>query len=321
LKLIFAGTPPFAADHLAGLLRQTNYEVVAVYTQPDRRSGRGKKTSASPVKSLAQAHGISVMQPTSLKDIEQQALLKAFGADLMVVAAYGLILPQAVLDLPRLGCINIHASLLPYWRGAAPIERAIIAGDNESGVTIMQMAAGLDTGDMLLKQRCSIDPLETGDSLRKKLTAIGINLLHQTIDDLLSHTAVHTAQDDTKSSYANKIDKTEGCINWNSSAEMIDRTIRAFTSAIPCFTFLQDQRLRIVCAQASEATIASPNIGEIVAIDKNSISVQCGAGQLRIHELQMPSSNVMSVSALLNGRPNYLNIGDHFSDAATVADH
>ncbi len=321
MKIIFAGTPQFAADHLAALLNQTEHEVVAVYTQPDRRSGRGKKTLASPVKTLALENTIPVIQPTSLKAAEQQIELKSFHADLMVVAAYGLILPQAVLDLPRLGCINIHASLLPHWRGAAPVERAIIAGDRASGITIMQMAAGLDTGDMLLKQHCTIDALETGDSLRKKLTLIGQALLIQAIAALNDETAVHTPQDDSGSSYAKKIDKTEGCINWYASADLIDRTIRAFTSTTACFTFLQDQRLRITAAQACENHNAGADTGSIVAINKDYLSVQCGAGQLRIYELQIPGSKSMSISAVLNGRANLLKVGDCFSHAASVISH
>jgi methionyl-tRNA formyltransferase len=321
LKIIFAGTPQFAADHLAALLNQTEHELVAVYTQPDRRSGRGKKTLASPVKILAQKNHIPVMQPASLKSVEQQAELKSFHADLMVVAAYGLILPQAVLDLPRLGCINIHASLLPHWRGAAPVERAIIAGDKESGITIMQMAAGLDTGDMLLKKPCSIDPLETGDSLRKKLTRIGQKLLLQAIVALKDGTALHTPQDDNESSYAKKIEKPEGCIDWQNNADVIDRTIRAFTSTTACFTFLQDQRLRITAAQACEDHHADTDIGQIVAIHNDYLSVQCGTGQLRIYELQIPGSKSMSVSALLNGRSNFFSVGDCFNPVASVTNH
>ncbi len=321
MKIIFAGTPQFAADHLATLLNQTEYEIVAVYTQPDRRSGRGKKTLASPVKILAQQNDIPVIQPTSLKTAEQQAELNAFHADLMVVVAYGLILPQDVLDLPRLGCINIHASLLPHWRGAAPIERAIIAGDTVSGVTIMQMAAGLDTGDMLLKQPCTIDPLETGDSLRKKLTHIGQTLLMQAIAALNNKTVVHTPQDDSDSSYAKKIDKAEGCIDWRSNADLIDRTIRAFTSTTACFTFLQDQRFRITAAQACKNHNAGAEIGSIVAINNDCLTVQCGVGQLRIYELQIPGSKSMSISALLNGRADLLKVGDCFSHANPVISH
>ena len=321
LKIIFAGTPQFAADHLAALLNQAEHEVVAVYTQPDRRSGRGKKTVASPVKTLALEHAIPVIQPISLKAAEQQVELKSFHADLMIVAAYGLILPQAVLDLPRLGCINIHASLLPHWRGAAPIERAIIAGDKTSGITIMQMAAGLDTGDILLKQPCTIDPLETGDSLRKKLTLIGQSLLIQAIGELNNGTAVHIPQDDGDSSYAKKIEKTEGCIDWRANVEVIDRTIRAFTSTTACFTFLHDQRLRITAAQAIENHHSGADIGSIVAINKDCLSVQCGAGQLRVDELQIPGAKAMSISALLNGRALFFYVCDCCSHIAAVTNH
>jgi len=321
LKIIFAGTPQFAADHLSTLLNQAEHEVIAVYTQPDRPSGRGKKTVVSPVKTLALEHAIPVMQPTSLKAAEQQVVLKSFHADLMVVAAYGLILPQAVLELPRLGCINIHASLLPHWRGAAPVERAIIAGDKTTGITIMQMAAGLDTGDILLRGHCSIDPLETGDSLRKKLTLIGQSLLIQAIAELNNETAVHIPQDDSDSSYAKKIEKTEGCIDWHANVEVIDRTIRAFTSTTACFTFLANQRLRITAAQASENHQPEANIGSIVAINKDYLSVQCGTGQLRIYELQIPGAKAMSIGALLNGRANFFRVGDCFSHIASVTNH
>lgn len=325
MRIIFAGTPPFAAAHLQALLDQAsaaNYDIVAVYTQPDRRSGRGKKLQASAVKQVAEAAGIAVEQPLSLKDPEQQQTLAQCRADVMIVAAYGLILPQAVLDTPRLGCINIHASLLPRWRGAAPVERAIIAGDSETGITIMQMDAGLDTGAMLLKDSCSIDANETGDSLREKLISVGIPLLHKTLLCMHENTLTPQQQNDAESTYANKIDKHEALIDWEQSALAIERKIRAFTSALACHSFLADQRIRIVTATANTDKCDSDSQapGTVAHIDKNSIEVQCADTSLRITSVQIPGAKAMPIAALLNGRPNFFSLGDQFSLAPSDQD-
>ena len=317
MRIIFAGTPQFSADHLQALLDQGQHQVVAVYTQPDRRSGRGKKLQASPVKKIAEQANIPVLQPLTLKDEDALQVLAQLNADVMVVAAYGLLLPQAALDTPKFGCINIHASLLPRWRGAAPIERAIIAGDPSTGITIMQMALGLDTGDMLFKSTCDITADETGDSLRSKMTSLGIPLLFKTLSAIDAQALAPEPQNDNHSNYAVKIDKKEALINWHESAEQIDRKIRAFTSAMGCHTFLNEQRIRIVRATpiASNNDIAE---GTVVAINKKTITVQCNKSCLEISMLQIPGAKAMDIAALLNGRPDFFKIGDFFSSPITI---
>ncbi len=227
LKIIFAGTPDFAARHLAALL-SSKHEVVAVYTQPDRPAGRGKKLTASPVKLLALEHSIPVYQPATLRAEEAQQELAAIDADIMVVVAYGLLLPKVVLDTPRLGCINVHGSILPRWRGAAPIQRSIWAGDAETGVTIMQMDEGLDTGDMLKIATLSIDAKETSATLYERLAALGPDALVDCLGDIASGKAVAVKQDDEQANYAKKLSKEEAQIDWSMSAEAIERCIRAF---------------------------------------------------------------------------------------------
>ena len=227
LKLIFAGTPDFAARHLAALL-SSGHEVVAVYTQPDKPAGRGQKLTASPVKELALAHDLPVYQPASLRNEAAQAELAALGADLMVVVAYGLILPKAVLDTPRLGCINVHGSLLPRWRGAAPIQRSIWAGDAETGVTIMQMDVGLDTGAMIRKVSCPIAFDETSASLYDKLAELGPQALVDTLNAMAAGETAAEAQDDALANYAQKLSKEEARIDWSMEAVAIERCIRAF---------------------------------------------------------------------------------------------
>lgn len=327
MRIIFAGTPPFAAAHLEALLTQSEHKLVAVYTQPDRRSGRGKKLHASPVKQVAEQANIPVYQPLTLRNPDEQKILGELNADVMIVAAYGLILPEAVLNLPRLGCINIHASLLPRWRGAAPIERAIIAGDKETGITIMQMDIGLDTGDMLLKESCAIAPRETGDSLREKMITLGKPLLIKAISALADNTLTAEKQDDSQSNYASKIEKHEAQINWADTADLIDAAIRAFTSALACHTFLNEKRIRIVDAAAINKTgkqIASADAGTIVEVNKNAIAVRCnnvndssGNNCLEITKVQMPGSKAMDIGALLNGRPEFFKPGDCFSATDT----
>ncbi len=311
MRIIFAGTPQFSADHLQALLDQGQHQVVAVYTQPDRRSGRGKKLQASPVKKIAEQANIPVLQPQTLKDEGALQTLAQFNADVMVVAAYGLLLPQVALDTPKFGCINIHASLLPRWRGAAPIERAIIAGDPSSGITIMQMALGLDTGDMLFKSTCDITADETGDTLRSKMTSLGIPLLFKTLSAIDAQELAPEPQNDSDSNYAVKLDKKEALINWHESAKQIDRNIRAFTSAMGCHTFLNDQRIRIIKA----LPIASNNnatAGTVITINKKTIVVQCNNSCLEISMVQIPGAKAMDIAALLNGRPDFFTVGDCF---------
>ena len=311
MRIIFAGTPQFSADHLQALLDQGQHQVVAVYTQPDRRSGRGKKLQASPVKKIAEHANIPVLQPLTLKDEDALDVLAQLNADVMIVAAYGLLLPQLALDTPKFGCINIHASLLPRWRGAAPIERAIIAGDKISGITIMQMAIGLDTGDMLFKSSCDIAADETGDSLRSKMTALGIPLLFKTLSAIDADALVPEQQNDSDSNYAVKIDKKEALIDWHQSAEQIDRKIRAFTSAMGCHTFLNDQRIRIIKA-APIASDKDNTAGTVIAINKKTIVVQCNNSALEISMVQIPGAKAMDIASLLNGRPDFFTLNDCF---------
>jgi methionyl-tRNA formyltransferase len=298
LKIIFAGTPDFAATHLQALIRQ--HDIVAVYTQPDRPAGRGKKLTASPVKLLAAQNNLDIYQPQSLKDAEQQAILARLQADIMVVVAYGLILPQVILDTPKLGCINVHGSILPRWRGAAPIQRAVEAGDNETGITIMQMDAGLDTGAMLTITRCTVEADETSGSLYNKLAALGGPALLGTLDKIKAGTAVATAQDNDQSTYAKKIDKIEALINWSESAAVIDRRIRAFNPFPAAYTEIGGQRVKIWGAQISSENRALA--GQILTADNNGLLVACGQGCLLLTEIQLAGKSRMPVSEILRSR-------------------
>tara|TARA_B110000967_G_scaffold96724_1_gene99301 strand:- start:312 stop:1244 length:933 start_codon:yes stop_codon:yes gene_type:complete len=308
LKIIFAGTPDFAATHLQALISQ--HEVVAVYTQPDRPAGRGKKLNASPVKLLAEQNNLPIYQPQSLKDPEQQTILANLQADIMVVVAYGLILPQVVLDAPRLGCINVHGSILPRWRGAAPIQRAIEASDKETGVTIMQMDAGLDTGAMLTITRCPIEPSETSGSLYDKLAALGAPALLSTLDKLKAGTAVAVAQDNEQSTYAKKIDKAEALIAWSQPAIIIDQRIRAFSPFPAAYTEIEGLRVKIWAAQTSTQQLGTP--GEIVAADDNGLLVGCGQGSLLLTEIQLAGKSRMPVSEILRSRVELFATGKRF---------
>lgn len=298
LRIIFAGTPEFAATHLSALLT-TRHEVVAVYTQPDRPAGRGKKLQASPVKQVAEAAGLSVMQPASLKSAEEQANLKAHNADLMIVVAYGLLLPQAVLDAPHFGCFNVHGSILPRWRGAAPIQRAIEAGDTETGITIMQMDAGLDTGDMLYKSACPITTTETAASLHDKLAELGPPALTATLDLLCQGKLTPEQQDNALANYAHKLSKQEGTIDWQTSTTQILQKIRAFNPFPVCHTTLNTERVRIFNAAASSQTHnASP--GTIISHAEHCIHIATGDGAIAASLLQLPGKKAMPSRDLLN---------------------
>ncbi|QFU74173.1 methionyl-tRNA formyltransferase [Halioglobus maricola] len=311
LKLIFAGTPEFSASHLKAL-NESEHQLIAVYTQPDRPAGRGKKLQASPVKQFAEAAGIPVYQPASLKTPEAQAELAALGADAMIVVAYGLILPTEVLQAPRLGCINVHASLLPRWRGAAPIQRAIEAGDAQSGTTIMQMDAGLDTGAMLATASVPIGPETTAASLHDELAHCGAPLLLDVLADLPGHQQRAQQQDDSQANYAHKILKAEAEIDWHRDAAELDLAIRAFNPFPVCFSLLNGQRVKIWSARpAGNAPLGEPP-GTILRAGRDGILVNCGTGQLAIERLQLPGGKPLSAEQALNGSADLLSPGTQF---------
>ena len=303
LKLIFAGTPDFAARHLAALL-SSDHEVVAVYTQPDKPAGRGQKLSASPVKELALAHSLPVYQPASLRNEAAQAELAALGADLLVVVAYGLILPKAVLDTPRLGCINVHGSLLPRWRGAAPIQRAIWAGDAETGVTIMQMDVGLDTGAMIRKVSCPIAFDETSASLYDKLAELGPQALVETLNAMAAGDTAAETQDDALANYAQKLSKEEARIDWSMEAVAIERCIRAFNPWPISWFEVAEQTIKVWQAEVLEQEHGQ-TAGTLLKADKQGIDIATGKGVLRLLTLQPPGKKAMSVSDLLNSRRDW----------------
>jgi len=306
LRLIFAGTPAFAASHLKALIEHTGHNIVAVYSQPDRPAGRGKKLQASPVKQLALEHKLRVCQPLNFKSTEALSELQSHRADLMIVVAYGLILPQVVLDTPRLGCINVHGSLLPRWRGAAPIQRAIEAGDTETGVTIMQMEAGLDTGPMLLKSFCPITEQDNAASLHDKLAEQGGPALIAALDKLIAGDLIAEIQDDSLSCYAPKITKDEADINWLDDAATLCRKIRAFNPFPVSYSWLGDERLKI---QRADTLEADGDAGRILQADAEGIVVACGEGAIRITELQLPGARAMSARDMLNARADRFSPG------------
>jgi len=301
LRICFAGTPAFAAAHLQALLK-AGHHVVAVYTQPDRPAGRGKKLQASPVKQFALENNLPVFQPSSLRPEQETASLASLDSDLMIVVAYGLILPKTILDVPRLGCLNVHASLLPRWRGAAPIERALLAGDKVSGVTIMQMDEGLDTGAILDTESVGIAATDNRIDLEEKLQIAGQTALIRTLSDLAKYQSEATIQNDEDSSYAAKLEKSEAFIDWHLSAPEIDRQIRAGIGRNPAYTILNDQRLRIL-----EGTVSSENYtaepGQIVESRKAHFTVSCGSGALDVHRVQLPGKKPATVKDISNSRP------------------
>jgi methionyl-tRNA formyltransferase len=311
LRLVFAGTPDFAAIHLAALI-EANCQLAGVYTQPDRPAGRGKRLRPTPVKALARRHDLPVHQPHHFRDSESRARLAALEADLMVVVAYGLILPESVLTIPKLGCINVHASLLPRWRGAAPIQRAIQAGDTETGITIMQMDTGLDTGDVLARDSCTIGADETGGSLHDKLAGLGPPALIRTLDALAAGRASPEPQDDTLSTYAPKIEKAEARVDWSADARAIERNIRAFNPFPVAFTGLDGQTIRLWAARVDGGDDDSPP-GTIVDSDGNAIRVACGTGILAITEMQLPGKKRLPVADILRGQARRFVPGTRFS--------
>ena len=297
MRILFAGTPPFAAAAL-NALAAAGHEIVGVLTQPDRPAGRGMKLAPSAVKQAALARGLPVMQPASLKTPEALAELAALNADVMVVAAYGLILPQAVLDLPRLGCLNIHASLLPRWRGAAPIQRAILAGDTETGITIMQMDAGLDTGAMLTKTPVPIRDTDTAASLHDTLAAAGARAIVAALENLSA--LVPQGQDDREATYAAKLGKEEAQLDWRQPADALARAVRAYNPAPGAWTLLDGAALKI---WAAEAVAGAGQPGEVLRAEAGLLVVACGRDALALHEVQPAGSKRMPAAAFLAGRP------------------
>ncbi len=307
MRLIFAGTPEFAAQAL-GAIVDAGHEVALVLTQPDRPAGRGMSLQPSAVKQVALARGLDVFQPSTLKDAEAQARIAAVGAEVMVVAAYGLILPQAVLDLPRYGCLNIHASLLPRWRGAAPIQRALLAGDGETGVCIMQMEAGLDTGPVLLRGAFPIAASDTTASLHDRLAALGAKLVVEALGSLPLPAEPQPADGVT---YARKIEKAEAVIDWSQPAAAIDRQIRAFNPFPGAQALFNGQTVKLWAATPVDG---NGEIGAILAVDRSAIVVACGVGALAVSELQKAGGKRLPVQQFLAGHP--LKVGDRFDRPA-----
>lgn len=299
MRVIFAGTPEFAARALQALL-EAGHELPLVLTQPDRPAGRGLKPRPSPVKTLALAHHLPVLTPTHLRDAEIEDRLSACRPDVMVVAAYGLLLPKTVLAIPRFGCLNIHASLLPRWRGAAPIERALLAGDGETGITIMQMDEGLDTGPCLLARRIPIGPDDTAGSLHDKLARLGASTIVEALVLLAANRLTATPQDEAKATYAAKVTKEEAAIDWHRPAEEIARKVRAFWPRPVAYTYWRGETLRIHEAYAEEGE-GPP--GTVLAADGLGIRVGTGTGVLRIAVLQRPGGRPLPAAAFLAGHP------------------
>jgi methionyl-tRNA formyltransferase len=298
MNIIFAGTPEFSVPALQALL-DSKHAVVAVYTQPDRPSGRGRRTLASPVKQLAITANIPVYQPPDLKTADVLSALRALQPDLMVVVAYGLMLPPSVLRIPRLGCVNLHASLLPRWRGAAPIQRAILAGDIETGVCLMQMEAGLDTGPLLACQRCEIGETETGSQLHDKLAQLGADLLADNLDALEHSALTPHPQDVAGTTYAHKLDKSEALIDWSDSAMNIARKVRAFNAWPVAETRYCARQLRIWEAQPRTGG-AGMSPGTVISAGREGIEVACGDGSLLVQKVQLPGARAVSAVDFIN---------------------
>ena len=317
LKICFAGTPSFAAEHLAALIA-AKHNIVAVYTQPDRPSGRGKKLQPSPVKQVALDSGLIIKQPKSLKLADAQQELAAFSPDLLIVVAYGLILPQEILDIPRLGCINVHASLLPRWRGAAPIERAILAGDKESGITIMIMDSGLDTGPMLYKSKVKISPDDDRETLTGNLCSAGTSALLHTLDNFTTLRESAQLQDDTQSTYAAKINKSESLLQWQLPAEQLFRVVKAGVGRVPAYSFIEGERLRILKARPLEKSQldVDKNVlaGTILGINSTGVEVSCSDSSLLVTKIQLAGKKPWSIRDLINSGTTIVETGKHFDN-------
>ena len=316
LNIIFAGTPDFAAQHLAVLLK-SEHHVVAVYCPPDKPAGRGKKLTACATKLLALEHNLTVEQPLNFKETTVQQQLAQYNADVMVVVAYGLLLPEVILNAPRLGCINVHGSLLPKWRGAAPIQRALEAGDEKTGVTIMKMDRGLDTGAMILTAECTIGDSDTSASLYEKLAQLGPKALMDTLTLMATNTHKATSQDNNLATYAHKLDKAEAELNWQDSAAELDRKIRAYIPwPVTQFTFVDSNKKqhRIRVWQASiKKTANNETASTIISVDKKGIVVATNVGAICLEVLQLPNKKALPVQDILNGRADWFKVGAHIN--------
>ena len=307
LNIIFAGTPDFAAKHLKALI-DSNHNVIAVFSQPDRPAGRGNKLTASPVKQLAIENNLPIYQPTTLKTVENQHVIANLNADIMIVVAYGLILPQAVLDMPKLGCLNVHGSLLPKWRGAAPIQRACWAGDSETGITIMQMDAGLDTGDMLYKLACPIEPSDTSATLYEKLAKLGPQALLETLTLINQGKIKPEKQQQSQATYAEKLSKQEAKLDWNLSAIQLERCVRAFNPWPVSYFEVNGEPIKVWQAQVM-ATQHNQPVGTILQADKKGICIATSDGSLNMTILQPAGKKPMSAQDLLNSRKSWFEVG------------
>ncbi len=320
LNIIFAGTPDFAAKHLAALIN-SEHNVIAVYCPPDKPAGRGKKLTACATKQLAIEHNIVVEQPVNFKSEQDQQHLSQYNADIMVVVAYGLLLPEVILNAPRLGCINVHGSILPKWRGAAPIQRSLEAGDKTTGVTIMQMDKGLDTGDMILTAECEIEDIDTSASLYEKLALLGPKALTDTLS-LMSQSnyqasAHNIAQNNDQATYAHKLDKAEAELDWQLSANELHRKIRAYIPwPVSQFTFTESEckehRLRVWQASV-QGYQGNADAGTIISADKDGISIATANGALCLEVIQLPGKKALAVKDILNGRSDWFTVGSHIN--------
>ncbi|MEM8561464.1 MAG: methionyl-tRNA formyltransferase [Pseudomonadota bacterium] len=314
LRIAFAGTPDFAALHLKALI-DSKHQLIAVYTQPDRPAGRGKMLRASPVAQLAKSAGIDLLQPSTLRSETEQRSLAELGADLLVVVAYGLILPKPILATPELGCLNVHASLLPRWRGAAPIQRAIAAGDKETGITIMQMDAGLDTGPMLASATCPITEQTTAASLHDDLAAIGAPLLLKVLSKLSDYQHNADQQDDAQATYADKIQKAEAELDWQQDAAVLARSIRAFNPFPVCFSHLEGERVKIWEADVIEHSEQTTAPGTILTAGRGGLLVTCGRGRLNIKRMQLAGGKSLATHQMLNARSELFKPGVQFTSS------
>lgn len=304
LRLAFAGTPELAAAVLRTLVESSSVIINAVITNPDRPAGRGRKTTKSPVKIVAEQHGLVLHQPDTAAHLTN--VIKQSEIDVMVVVAFGMFLPAEIIQYPRLGCINIHTSLLPRWRGAAPIQRAILAGDDISGITILQMDEGLDTGNILLQRECQIRPADTAGSLHDRLTILGSECLLKVLSQLATSTIEPVIQDETRATYAHKLSKSEARLDWNLCAHDLERSVRAFNPVPVAHTDLKGKTMRVLEAEPFEMDTARFRPGEVIKADKNGILVAAKSNALSLKRIQLPGKRPVSAAEFLNGHPDFL---------------